>query len=275
MHGRSRRRHRRDGDRRQRPRRQQRQHVHHAEAAQRARGLRAADHRAAASQAREGRGRPPLHAGGAGRPPRRPADPHAVRIHAAGRRSRRAQRVGAEDPGQDADAAGAARRRDRPADQGHHARAEDQPRHRLALRHPAAADRRHAVRRLRPAPGDAVFHPAQQLSRDPGDPAGAAGQPRHAEQDLCEVADRPATRCRCRPLRPGPAMPVRPLSISHQGQFPAITISFNLAPGRGARPGDRSRAEGDGRARRARRRSIRASRAPRRRSSNRSAPCRC
>ena len=25
--------------------------------------------------------------------------------------------------------------------------------------------------------------------------------------------------------------PVRPLSISHQGQFPAITISFNLAPG--------------------------------------------
>ena len=26
-------------------------------------------------------------------------------------------------------------------------------------------------------------------------------------------------------------MPVRPLSISHQGQFPAVTISFNLAQG--------------------------------------------
>src|SRR6185312_10798459 len=26
-------------------------------------------------------------------------------------------------------------------------------------------------------------------------------------------------------------VPVRPLSISHQGQFPAITISFNLAEG--------------------------------------------
>ena len=26
-------------------------------------------------------------------------------------------------------------------------------------------------------------------------------------------------------------MPVRPLSISHQSQFPAVTISFNLAPG--------------------------------------------
>ncbi len=32
--------------------------------------------------------------------------------------------------------------------------------------------------------------------------------------------------------------PVQPLSISHQGQFPAITISFNLAPGRRARAGD-------------------------------------
>ena len=98
---------------------------------------------------------------------------------------------------------------------------------------------------------DAIFHPAQHLPRDPGDPARAAGQPRHARQDLCQVADSPATRCRCRPLRPGPAMPVRPLSISHQGQFPAITISFNLAPGRRARTGDRRRAKGDGRTRRA------------------------
>src|SRR3982074_49090 len=28
-----------------------------------------------------------------------------------------------------------------------------------------------------------------------------------------------------------PSVPVRPLSISHQGQFPAITVSFNLAQG--------------------------------------------
>ena len=50
------------------------------------------------------------------------------------------------------------------------------------------------------------------------------------------------------------SVPVRPLSISHQGQFPAITISFNLGAGRGARAGYRGRAEGDGRYRRARRR---------------------
>ena len=37
------------------------------------------------------------------------------------------------------------------------------------------------------------------------------------------------------------SVPVRSLSISHQGQFPAITISFNLAPGRSARASDRRR----------------------------------
>ena len=39
----------------------------------------------------------------------------------------------------------AARRRHRPAEPGHDAAAEDQPRHRIALRHPAAIDRRHAL----------------------------------------------------------------------------------------------------------------------------------
>ena len=86
-----------DGDRRQRPGRQQRQPVHHAETARRTRRQRPADHRPAASQARQGRGRPPVHAGRAGRAARRPADAHPVRVHAAGCQSRRAERMGAED----------------------------------------------------------------------------------------------------------------------------------------------------------------------------------
>ena len=65
-----------------------------------------------------------------------------------------------------------------------------------------AADRRHALRCLRPAPGHAIFHPAQQLSRDPGNPARAAGQPRHAEQDLRPLADH---------RRPGAAVDFRDL----------------------------------------------------------------
>ena len=73
------------------------------------------------------------HAGLAGRAARRPRHAHAVRIHAAGRQSRRAERVGAEDPGQDADAAGTARRRHRPADRGNDAAAHHRSRHRGAL----------------------------------------------------------------------------------------------------------------------------------------------
>ncbi len=214
------------------------------------------------------------HAGGAGRAARRPADANPVRVHAAGRQSGRTERMGAEDPGEDADAAGAARRRHRPADQRHHAGAEDQPRHRLALRHPAATDRRHAVRRVRPAPGDAVFHAAQQLSRDPRSAAGTAGQPRHAEQDLCEVADH---------RRPGAAVDLCDLdqragaAAVDQPSGPVPGDHHQLQPraGRGAGPGDRRGAEGDGRTRRADHAQSPASRAPRRRSSNRSAPCRC
>ena len=148
------------------------------------------------------------------------------------------------------DAAGAARRRHRPADRRHDADSSTIDRD-TASRYGihAAADRRHALRRLRPAPGRAVFHPAQQLPRDHGGAARAAGRARHARQDLRQVAD---------DRRAGAAVGVRqldhacrsqPLSISHQGQFPAVTISFNLAPGRGARPGDRGRCrQADGRA---------------------------
>ena len=66
-----------------------------------------------------------------------------------------------------------------------------------------------------------------------------------------------------------------PLSINHQGQFPAVTISFNLAPGDSlgeAVAAIESVAAGDRSARRAFRR---ASRAPRRRSAPRSPTSRC
>ena len=130
-----------------------------------------------------------LSAGLAGRAARRPRHADAIRIHAAGRQSHRAERMGAEDPGQDADAAAVARCRHRPADRGHDAAAHHRSRHRLALRHPAAADRRHAVRRVRSAPGHAIFHPAQLLSRDHRNPARTAGQARHAATTLYPFAD--------------------------------------------------------------------------------------
>ena len=58
------------------------------------------------------------------------------------------------------------------------------------------------------------------------------------------VPGQPRSRCRCRRRDASSSEPA-PLAISHIGQFPAATISFNLAPRRLARrrrEGDRGRA---------------------------------
>ena len=158
--------------------------------------------------------------------------------------------------------------------QGYDADADDQPRHRRALRHPAATDRRHALRRVRPAPGHAIFHPAQQLPCDPGNPARPAGQYRHAQQALHQIA---ADRRRGAAVgvyhldqRAGPSaldQPPGPVSGHHH--------QFQPRPGHRAGAGDRSDPARGCRDLAPRPRSTRASRAPRRRSSSRSAPCRC
>ena len=67
----------------------------------------------------------------------------------------------------------------------------------------------------------------------------------------------------------GPRVPVQPLSISHQSQFPAVTISFNLAPGVALGQAVTRSSAAMRQMRRAGHRARRASRAPRRRSSRR------
>ena len=52
-----------------------------------------------------------------------------------------------------------------------------------------ADDRRHALRRLRPAPDRPVFHPALELRSDHGGPAELAKRPDDARPDISEVAD--------------------------------------------------------------------------------------
>ncbi len=68
----------------------------------------------------------------------------------------------------------------------------------VALRHPDLADRSDAGRCLRAGAGDAVFHPAQRLSRHPGDPAEAAAGPEHAAASSTSSHRSPARWCRCR-----------------------------------------------------------------------------
>ena len=108
----------------------------------------------------------------------------------------------------------------------------DRPRHRRALRHHPGHGRQRAVRRLRPAHRLDHLHPVQPVPRDPGGRPGAAAR-RWTALNAIYLPSSPSTH------RPGAALGHRqrrasrpaPLQISHLGQFPATTISFNLAPG--------------------------------------------
>ena len=161
---------------RRQPAHQQRLRDHRPEAARSAQRQRRPDHQPAAAATGQGAGRDAVHAGGAGPQRRRTHQPHAVPVHAAGLEHRRAQRVGAEAACEAAEAAHAARRGLRPADQQRHVVADHRPRPGGAFRHSAGGDRPDAVRRLRPAAGRAVLHPAQQLPRGPGNHARACNQ---------------------------------------------------------------------------------------------------
>ena len=68
-------------------------------------------------------------------------------------------------------------------------------RHRVSAS--SAAHRRHALRRVRPAAGDAIFHSAEQLPRCSGNSAGVAGRSGDPRQDLYSLAaDGPAGTAR-------------------------------------------------------------------------------
>ena len=179
---------------------------------------------------------------GAGRARRRPRVAHAVPVHAAGRQPRRAARPGrprccercASCPScSDVEHRSADRRASSSTSTSIATRAA-----RLGIT--PADDRRHALRRLRPAPGRDVVHArststASCWRRRPS----SAGQPRPAGARL-RARRRAARWCRCRHRASSASAPT-PLSINHQGQFPAMTLSFNLAPRRRARAGRRRR----------------------------------
>ena len=105
---------------------------------------------------------------------------------------RRTQSLGAEAGRKAAHAAGASRCRQRSAgsgtaDVGHH-----RSRHRGTIRHHAADDRRHAVRRVRPAAGFDHVHAAESVSRRDRSGAAVPEESGFAESDLCPIAQRHA-----------------------------------------------------------------------------------
>ena len=190
--------------------RQQRPALDHAEAVRRARPTPAQQVIARLRpQVAEDRGHERLLPAGAGHQRRRPAG--AVRSTntrsrtptwpscTSGRRRSSSKHARAAD---------AARRGDRPAGGRHDGDADHRPRPGRAVRHPAAGDRRHALRRVRPAADRPVLHPAQLLQADPGSAAGDAGRPGHAGQAVREVAGR-RRPCRSRPSSRSTRSPVR------------------------------------------------------------------
>ena len=115
--------------------------------------------------------------------------------------------VGAAGARRAAQAPRAGRREHRPAEPRLQAWLDDRPRHRLAPRHHAADDRRHALRRLRPAAGLDDVHAAEPVPRRHGgrpafwqNPDGAAEhlRARGAAARRCRSARSPTTRRRRR-----------------------------------------------------------------------------
>ena len=109
-----------------------------------------------------------------------------------------------------------------PADRHH------RPRHGVAHGDLAADDRRHPLRRVRPAADLDHLHAAQPLPRDPGGEAGVPEGRERAGPHLREVADR----------RPGPAERVlqvqgedRAARRQPPGAVPGRHVSFNTAQG--------------------------------------------
>ncbi len=141
----------------------------------------------------EGRGHHALHAAGAGPDDRGPRQPHAVPVHARGRRRRRARRLGAAARRAPAAAAAARRRRERPAGPGPAGLRRDRPRHRGPPRHHAGGDRQRALQRVRPAPGLDDLHADEPVPRGArGEARVPARARRRSTTSTCTASGQPA-----------------------------------------------------------------------------------
>ena len=121
------------------------------------------------------------------------------------------------------------RRQQRSAEQRARSQRRRRSRHRFAAGTLAAGDRRHAVRRVRAAAGVHDVHAAEPVPRRDGGRAAVLAEPRVARPDLRAVQHRRAGQAQH--LHAFHATITTALAVNHQGQFPSVTISFNLAPG--------------------------------------------
>ena len=149
---------------------------------------------------RQGAGHHALHAAGAGPDHRGSRQPHAVPVHARGRRTPSGSREWVPQLVERLQQAAAARRRrQRPAGPGPAGLRRHRPRHRQPPRRHAGGHRRRALQRLRPAPDLDHLHAGEPV------PRGARGRrrdfqlgPRGARTRSTSRADGPGGAARCR-----------------------------------------------------------------------------
>ena len=154
---------------------------------------------------------------------------NAVSVYARRSRPRRAQPLGRAVPRQDEVDPGHHRRRHRPAERRTAARHHYQSRSRLELRHPAV---RRSTIRSSDAFGQRIVSTmlTQQnqyhvvLEVQPQVPVRTERHERYLRQLIERAAGAAITLV-------DSAVKVAPLVVNHQGQFPSMTISFNLLPG--------------------------------------------
>ena len=183
------------------------------------------------------------------------AEPRAVPVHAGRHRRGRGADLGSDRLVASSCGAIAAAARRRLGGAGGGLRAADQrrPREGRPARHLDADRQRHAQRCLRPAADLDHLRAGQPVPRDPRGRAAISARSVGAAEDLRAGEHRRASRFRprarsntqqlstcvhgararrCRSASsPASSRTTAPLAIAHQEQFPAVTISFNLAPG--------------------------------------------
>ncbi len=209
------------------------------------------DHRPAEAQAGPGRGGADLHAGQPGHQRRRSRRPGPVPVHPVRRRPDRAEHLGAQAAGRPAGRTRAQGRQLRPAVPGDGGQPDHRPRRRRPLRHHPGRHRQRDLQPGRPAPGRAVFHPAQRLPRGGRGPAEPAGDPGPVQRGLCAVAADRQDRAPVAVRQGRPERDQFPVDQS-PGAVPLRHPVVQPGPRRVAGPGDPGGRERPGRARRAR-----------------------
>ncbi len=152
--------------------------VHRPQTGGRAEAHRRRGHHAAPPEARQRARRDAVPPGDPGHPRGRTAQQRVVSVHAAGRRPAGAESLGAPHAAEAPGAGRPDRREQRSAESWAGGVGGHRPRHRLAARDLAADDRRHPLRRLRPAAGVDHVYPVESVPRRDGGGAAILAEPR-------------------------------------------------------------------------------------------------